>query len=219
MITTEALFDLSHTVMGDFLRQYPHPWAAIPQLCEAIWRAGRALPPDRFREVTPGVWVAHTASVAASACLLPPCIIDEESVVRHCAFLRGAVVVGKGCTVGNSTELKNTILLDGAQLPHLNYAGDSVIGYRAHLGAGAVISNLKCDRSVVCLRWAEESTSSGLIKLGAMVGDGAEVGCNCVLNPGTILGRFCTVYPLLSVRGSAAEGMICKSAENICRRH
>ena len=218
MITTAALFDLSHTVMGDFLKEYRYAWEAIPRIGAAASALGATLSREQFQERSPGVWVAKTAVVAENACLIAPCIIDEDATVRHGAFLRGAVVVGKGAVVGNSTELKNTVLLDGAQLPHFNYAGDSILGYRAHLGAGAVISNLKCDRSPIFLQWEGERVASNLKKLGALVGDGAEVGCHCVLNPGTVLGKHCTVYPLSSVRGSVGEGMICKGGGEVCPR-
>ena len=218
MITTAELFELSRTVMGDFLEEYRYPWEAIPHVGAAISALGEVLSRKQFQELSPGVWVAKTAVVAESACLMPPCIVDEGATVRHCAFLRGAVVVGKEAVVGNSTELKNAILFDGAQLPHFNYAGDSILGHRAHLGAGAVISNLKCDRSEVLVQWAGERVASGFRKLGAFVGDGAEVGCHCVLNPGTVLGRHCTVYPLSSVRGGVGEGMICKGQGQYCRK-
>ena len=151
-----------------------------------------------------------SAKIAPSAMLLAPCIIGAESEVRHCAFIRGSALVGENCVVGNSAELKNVILFDGVQVPHFNYVGDSILGHRAHLGAGAITSNVKSDRSPVTVRDGKTVIHTGLTKLGAMVGDFAEIGCNSVLNPGTVVGRMATVYPLSSVRGTVPENCIFK---------
>ncbi|MBE6702335.1 MAG: UDP-N-acetylglucosamine pyrophosphorylase [Ruminococcaceae bacterium] len=218
MIQTEALFDLSYTVLGDFLRNYTYPWEALSHIGQAILAWGEMLDKERYDQPKPGVWIAKTATVAHSACLVAPCIIDEGAEVRHCAFLRGNVLVGKRAVVGNSTELKNAILFDQAQVPHFNYVGDSILGYKAHFGAGTVTSNVKCDKSPIVLHFSNGAVQTGLFKMGAMVGDHCEVGCNSVLNPGTILGRGVTVYPLSSVRGTVADGMIYKSAIRVCPR-
>ena len=177
------------------------PWEVLDELKEFIEKLGRSLPSEEYDQPVPGVWVAKSAQVAPSALLTGPCIIGPEAEVRHCAFIRGSALVGAGAVVGNSVELKNCILLDGAQVPHFNYVGDSILGYKAHMGAGAVTSNLKSDKSLVCIRQDEEILVTGRKKLGALVGDEAEVGCNSVLNPGTVIGRESNVYPLSCVRG------------------
>ena len=207
---TEALFDFSHTVMGDFLKKCRYPWQALPQIGAWIVQVGGTLSPSDYERVGEGVWIARSAVIAPTAQIVGPCIIGHETEVRHCAFVRGNAVVGAGCVVGNSTELKNAILLDGVQVPHFNYVGDSILGYRAHLGAGAVTSNVKSDKSTVCVRVGAQRVETGLKKLGAMVGDGVEVGCGCVLNPGTVIGRGSRVYPLCAVRGAVPQGCICK---------
>ena len=219
MIFTEQLFDLSHTVLGDFLQAYPQPWKAIPHLGEAIYALGEGLPRERFDQVIPGVWVAKSAYVSENSRLMPPCVVDEGAEVRHNAFLRGGVLVGKRAVVGNAVELKNALLFDEVQVPHFNYVGDSILGYRAHFGAGAVTSNVKCDRSPVVLHFTCGAVPTGLRKLGALVGDHAEVGCNAVLNPGTVLCRNVTVYPLSAVRGTVAQGMIYKGATRVFPKH
>ncbi|MBE6690307.1 MAG: UDP-N-acetylglucosamine pyrophosphorylase [Ruminococcaceae bacterium] len=218
MIEIPMLFDLSHTVMGDMVSKYRYPWEVLPHLERLIRVRGATLPPDRYEQVTEGVWIARSATVAPTASIAAPCIIDERAEVRHNAYLRGSTVVGEGAVVGNATELKNALLFDGVQVPHFNYVGDSILGYKAHFGAGTVTSNVKCDRTPVELHFSRGAVSTGLRKLGAMVGDGAEVGCNCVLNPGTVLGRRVTVYPLSSVRGTVAEGMIYKGPTRVCPR-
>ena len=215
MISTEQLFDLSRTVLGDLLRSYTHPWEAIPQLRQMLYALGEGLSRALYEQTSPGVWVAKSAEVAQNACLMAPCVIDEGAQVRHNAFLRGGVLVGKRAVVGNAVELKNALLFDEVQVPHFNYVGDSILGFRAHLGAGAITSNVKCDRSPIRLHFAGGAVPTGLSKLGALVGDGTEVGCNTVLNPGTVLCKNVTVYPLSSVRGTVAEGMIYKGATRV----
>ena len=206
MITTTELFDLSHTAAALFLRDCVYPWLILPRIRETVLRIGALLPESEYTQTAPGVWIAKSAAVAPTACILPPAVIGPRTEVRHGAFLRGGVLVGADAVVGNSTEVKNAILFDGVQVPHYNYVGDSILGHRAHLGAGAITSNVRCDKEPVVIRYLGESVVTGRKKVGAMVGDGAEVGCNSVLNPGCILGRGSVVYPLCSVRGGVAAG-------------
>ncbi len=210
MLTVQTLFDLKHTLAGEYLSGFFYPWQALKGLKDVILLLGENLPREEYMEPGNGVWVHYTASVAPTAHLGAPCIIGPHTEIRHCAYIRGSALVGEHCVVGNSTELKNVILFDRVQVPHYNYVGDSILGYKAHLGAGAVTSNVKSDRSLVTVR-GEGCIETGLKKLGAMVGDYAEVGCNAVLNPGTILGRNSTVYPTSCVRGVIPANSICKN--------
>ena len=203
----EELFDPGHTRAAGFLSSFAYPWESLPHLKAFILSLGQELGDD-FYSPAEGVFISRTAKVAESALILAPCIIGAGSEVRHCAFIRGSVIVGEGCVVGNSTELKNCILSDSVQAPHYNYIGDSVLGYRAHLGAGAIISNLKADKTEVLIAFDGGKIATGLRKLGAMVGDRVEIGCNAVLNPGSIIGRDTTVYPLSPVRGVIPSGVI-----------
>lgn len=215
---TEVLFDLSHTLAAPLFEGKERPWEVLDELKEFIEKLGRSLPSEEYDQPIPGVWVAKSAQVAPSALLTGPCIIGPEAEMRHCAFIRGSALVGAGAVVGNSVELKNCILFDGAQVPHFNYVGDSILGYKAHMGAGAVTSNLKSDKSLVCIRQEEEILVTGRKKLGALVGDEAEVGCNSVLCPGSVLGRRCQIYPTSCVRGVVAPGHIYKDAQHIVPR-
>lgn len=217
-IFSSLFHDADHSLAYAALAAYRYPWEALRDLKAIIERSATALPRDMYREVTPGVWVAHTAEIAPSAYLGAPCVICEGAVVRHAAFIRGAALVGRGAVVGNSVELKNCVLFDEVQVPHFNYVGDSILGYRAHMGAGAVISNVKGDKSCVTVRIAGESLESGCRKCGALIGDYAEIGCQCVLNPGTVIGRHAQVYPLSSVRGYVPDDHIYKSPQNIVKR-
>ena len=205
----ENLYDLSHTLAKDYLAGFVYPWQALAGIGELICKLGNALGED-YREYKPQVWVHKTAKIYPSALLSGPCIIGAGSEVRHCAFIRGNALVGENCVVGNSTELKNVILFDNVQVPHFNYVGDSILGYRAHLGAGAVTSNVRSDKALVVIH-GETDIPTGIKKVGAMVGDGVEVGCNSVLNPGTVLGRFSQVYPTSCVRGVVPENCIYKN--------
>lgn len=221
-IRTEELFDFSHTVVGDFFKKCEYPWQALEHIGEWIVTLGEELPAECYDRIAEHIWIAKSARIAPTASISGPCIIGEESEVRHCAFIRGNALVGKGAVVGNSTELKNVILFDGVQVPHYNYVGDSILGYKAHLGAGAITSNVKSDKSAVVIRTSEERLDTGRKKVGAMIGDLVEVGCGCVLNPGTVLGRGCTVYPLSSVRGIVPSQAIYKNYSEISlceRRH
>lgn len=213
----EALFDLSHTIAAPLLTRFSYPWEALGELSSFIETLGASLDPARFDHPAPGVWIARSASVAASALILPPCIIDEEAEIRHCAYLRGSVIVGRGAVVGNSCEVKNAILFDFVQAPHFNYCGDSILGYRAHMAAGVITSNVKGDKTPVVIRGGGEAIETGRKKVGAMLGDFAEIGCNSVLNPGTVIGRGTRVYPLSSVRGVIGAGLIYKNAGEVVR--
>lgn len=217
MLTTEELFDLGHTLAAEYLSAYTHPWEALKGLKEFILRLGCTLP-EIYAEISPGVWVHGEAKIAPTAYLGAPCIIGAGTEVRHGAFIRGSALVGEGCVVGNSAEIKNAVLFDGVQTPHYNYVGDSILGYKSHMGAGAVTSNVKSDKSPVVVRDGEERTETGLKKLGAMLGDFVEVGCNSVLNPGTVVGRNTNIYPLSCVRGTIPPDSIYKAADNIVRK-
>ena len=217
MLTTEELFDLGHTLAAEYLSAYTHPWEALKGLKEFILRLGRTLP-EIYAEISPGVWVHGEAKIAPTAYLGAPCIIGAGTEVRHGAFIRGSALVGEGCVVGNSAEIKNAVLFDGVQTPHYNYVGDSILGYKSHMGAGAVTSNVKSDKSPVVVRDGEERTETGLKKLGAMLGDFVEVGCYSVLNPGTVVGRNTNIYPLSCVRGTIPPDSIYKAADNIVRK-
>ena len=218
MLKTTELFDLSHTVLGDFLIKCLYPWQALPHIGAWIRQIGQRLPAVEYHRTDSDIWVARDADIAPDATVVGPCIIGHETVLRKGAFLRGNVLIGNGAVVGNSTEVKNAILFDGVQVPHFNYVGDSILGFRAHLGAGAITSNVKSDKSNVMIRCGEESAETGRKKVGAMVGDGAEVGCHAVLCPGCVLGRETVVYPLSMVRGTVPPHHIYKSAEKILPR-
>ncbi len=188
MLKTTDLYDLSRSLAGEYLAGFPYPWQALPGIRDLILRLGPELGAD-YSEAAPQVWVHKTASVAPTAYLGAPCIIGAHTEVRHCAFVRGSALVGEGCVVGNSVELKNVILFDGVQVPHYNYVGDSILGYKAHMGAGSLTSNVKSDKTPVVVKNGAEHIPTGLKKMGAMVGDFVEVGCNSVLNPGTVIGK------------------------------
>ena len=201
MYTITELFDLDHTIAGDYLSRFTYPWEALAGIRELILALGAELDPAEYDETAPHVWVHKTAVVYPSAYLGAPCIIGPRTEVRHCAFIRGAALVGADCVVGNSVELKNVILFDNVQTPHYNYVGDSILGCRAHMGAGSITSNVKADRLPVVVRDGDERIETGIKKFGAMLGDGVEIGCNAVLNPGTVIGRRSSVYPTACVRG------------------
>ena len=199
------LFSLEHTAAKAYLEQFVYPWAALPGIGDMIRELGVKL--EGYMEMRPQVWVHPTARIADSVGLTGPCIVGPDAELRHCAFIRGSVLVGSGCVVGNSTELKNAILFDGAQAPHFNYVGDSILGYKAHLGAGVVCSNVRGDKGLVVVG----GIATGRKKVGAMVGDHAEIGCHAVLNPGTIIGKGARVYPVSSVRGIVPAAHIYKN--------
>ena len=211
MLSIHELYDLSHTMAADYLSGFTYPWEALGGIKSLIVSLGEKLNPDEYREVSPQVWVHKTAKVAPTAFLGAPCIIGAETEVRHCAFIRGAALVGEHCVVGNSVELKNVILFDNVQTPHYNYVGDSILGYKSHMGAGSITSNVKQDQRPVVVHALEGNMETGLKKFGAMLGDFVEVGCNSVLNPGTVIGRHSNIYPLSSVRGVVPENHIWKT--------
>ncbi len=210
MIKTMELYDMSHTLAAGYLRNFEYPWQALGGIKALIRELGAQLGED-YIQTAPEVWVHKTATVAPTAYLGSPCIIGANTEVRHCAFVRGSALVGENCVVGNSVELKNVILFDNVQVPHYNYVGDSILGYKAHMGAGSVTSNVKSDKTLVTVKNGEEKIETGLKKFGAMVGDYVEVGCNSVLNPGTVVGRNSNVYPTSSVRGVVPANSIWKT--------
>ena len=216
MYSITELYDLQHTLAGEYLQQFSYPWEALPGIREMIVSVGNGLGED-YEQVCPQVWVHRAATVAPTAYLGAPCIIGPDTEVRHGAFVRGAALVGAGCVVGNSVELKNVILFDKVQVPHYNYVGDSILGYKAHMGAGSVTSNVKSDKSPVVIHGQKE-IPTGLKKVGAMLGDGVEVGCNSVLNPGTVVGRNSNVYPLSCVRGVVESNCIYKTGGVIVKK-
>ena len=216
MYTILELFDLEHTLAKEYLSRFTYPWEALSGIKETVIALGNALG-EEYEEVSPQVWVHRTAKVAPTAYLGAPCIIGANTEVRHCAFVRGSALVGEGCVVGNSVELKNVILFDSVQVPHYNYVGDSILGYKSHMGAGSITSNVKSDKTLVVIH-GEQELPTGLKKVGAMLGDFVEVGCNSVLNPGTVLGRNVSVYPTSCVRGVIPANHIVKISGEIAVR-
>ena len=210
MFTINDLYDLSHTRAREYLSRFQYPWQALAGIADLILSLGAALGED-YTEISPSVWVHKTAQVAPTAYLGAPCIIGADTEVRHCAFIRGSALVGDGCVVGNSVELKNVILFDGVQVPHYNYVGDSILGFCSHMGAGSITSNIKSDQTPITIRSGAEAMETGLIKIGAMLGDHVEVGCNSVLNPGTVVGKHSAIYPLSCVRGVIPANSIFKT--------
>ena len=208
------LYDLNFTLAEDYLKKFVYPWDALAGIKDTIIKIGNSLDRSEYTEVSENVWIHKSAKVASTAFLGAPCIIDKDTEVRHCAFIRGSALVGKNCVVGNSTELKNVILFDGVQVPHYNYVGDSILGHKSHMGAGSITSNVKSDKSLVVVK-GEEKIATGLKKFGAMLGDYVEVGCNSVLNPGTVIGKNTNVYPLSCVRGVVPADSIYKSGGKI----
>ena len=205
-MTIQQLYDLQHTLAGEYLQKFTYPWEALAGIETLILSLGETLI-DGFRQVSPGIWVHDTARIAPTAFLGGPCIIGPDTEVRHCAYIRGSALIGANCVVGNSVELKNCILFDGAQVPHFNYVGDSILGRKAHMGAGAVTSNVRGDKQPVTVG----GIPTGRKKVGAFLGDGAEIGCNAVLNPGTVIGKNAQVYPTSCVRGIVPENHIFKN--------
>ena len=208
----------NHTQIAPYLRAAQYPWDILDDLNDIIHAIGKTLPDDEYAHPSENVWMARTARISPAAHIAGPCIIGHNTELRPGAFLRGNVIIGDGAVIGNSTELKNCVLFDGAQVPHFNYIGDSVLGHRAHLGAGAVTSNVKSDRSEVFCVWEGERIATGRRKLGALIGDGGEIGCHTVLNPGTVIGRESIVYPCLSIRGYVKERCIYKGDGRITDR-
>lgn len=216
-LNTTGLFDLSRTLAGDYLARFAYPWQALDGIKDLILTLGPALG-DGYEERAPQVWVHETAKVAPTACLGAPCIIGPGTEVRHCAFLRGSALVGADCVVGNSVELKNVILFDRVQVPHYNYVGDSILGCGSHMGAGSITSNVKSDKTLVTVKDGAERVETGRKKFGAILGDLVEVGCNSVLNPGTVIGPRSNVYPLSCVRGCVPADSIYKTGGVIVKK-
>ena len=209
------LFDLEHTIAAPLFEGKEYPWEVLDGIKDFILQLGPTLDPEKFDNLAEGVWIAKDAKVFPSAYLGSPCIIDSGAEVRHCAFIRGSAIVGKNAVVGNSVELKNVVLFDNVQTPHYNYVGDSVLGYKAHMGAGSITSNVKSDKTLVVIKAKDEQIETGRKKVGAMLGDCVEVGCNSVLNPGTVIGRHSNVYPTSGVRGVVPANSIYKKEGNI----
>lgn len=206
---------LEHSVAAPLLARFVYPWEVLDHIADFIRTLGSTLPQDQYERVGEDIWIAKSATVAPTASINGPCIICDGAEIRHCAFIRGSAIVGSGAVVGNSTELKNCILFDGVQVPHYNYVGDSILGYRSHMGAGAITSNVKSDKTPVAVQCGGERVETGRKKFGAMLGDFVEVGCNSVLNPGTVIGSHSNVYPLSCVRGYVPSNSIYKARGNI----
>jgi NDP-sugar pyrophosphorylase family protein len=212
------LYNLEETIAKDYLSQFTYPWEALKGISDYIKELGPTLDKEIFEERGENIWVAKSATVAPTACLNGPLIIDEDAEIRHCAFIRGSAIIGKGSVVGNSTEIKNDIIFNSVQVPHYNYVGDSILGYKSHMGAGSITSNVKSDKTLVVVKDfydTKEEIETGLKKFGAMLGDYVEVGCNSVLNPGTVIGRDCSIYPTSCVRGVIPEKHIFKSKDEV----
>ena len=212
------LYTLEETIAKDVFEGCIYPWEVLPKIKDFIIELGNSLPEDVYEKRGENIWIAKNAKVFDSAYINGPCIIDEEAEVRHCAFIRGSAIVGKGCVVGNSTELKNVILFNKVQVPHYNYVGDSILGYKSHMGAGSITSNVKSDKTNVVVKAVDEQIVTGIKKIGAMLGDYVEIGCNSVLNPGTIIGKRSSVYPTSCVRGVIPPDHIYKTKTEITER-
>ncbi len=206
------LFEVGHSRAEKWIFSFEYPWQVLPKIKEIILEIGRDLPKEKYDNPSEGIWIAKSAKVSPTASISAPCIIGEDTEVRQCAFIRGSALVGDGCVIGNSTELKNCIISDCTQVPHFNYVGDSILGYRSHMGAGSITSNVKSDKSLVSVRAGDTVIETGMKKFGAMLGDFVEVGCNSVLNPGTVIGPHSNIYPLSSVRGAVPANSIFKTA-------
>ena len=212
------LYNLDETMAKELLEKSEYPWEVLPNIGEYILKLGETLSPDEYQKVGENVWIAKTAKVAPTAYINGPAIIGKEAEIRHCAFIRGNAIVGEGAVVGNSTELKNVILFNKVQVPHYNYVGDSILGYKAHMGAGSITSNVKSDKQLVIIKNGTEKIETNRKKVGAMLGDNVEVGCGSVLNPGTVIGKNSNIYPLSSVRGVVPENSIYKNQNEIVKK-
>lgn len=212
------LYSLEETIAAKLFDGAEYPWEVLPKIHDFILELGASLPADIYEKRGEDIWVAKSAKVAPTACLNGPLIVDEDAEIRHCAYVRGNAIVGKGAVVGNSTELKNVVLFNKVQVPHYNYVGDSVLGFKSHMGAGSITSNVKSDKTLVVVKSAEEQIPTGLKKMGAMLGDNVEVGCNSVLNPGTVIGKNSNIYPTSCVRGFIPAGSIFKKDGEIAKK-
>lgn len=212
------MYTLSETIAAGLFEGAEYPWEVLPKIHDFILELGKSLPADKFEKRGEDIWIAKSATVAPTACLNGPLIVDEDAEIRHCAFVRGNAIVGKGAVVGNSTELKNVVLFNKVQVPHYNYVGDSVLGFKSHMGAGSITSNVKSDKTLVVVKSADEKIETGLKKMGAMLADHVEVGCNSVLNPGTVIGRNSNIYPTSCVRGCIPANSIYKNEKEIVEK-
>mgnify|MGYP005969535957 CR=1 FL=1 len=219
-VTIKELYDLTETAAKPLLESVTYPWEALPKIKDFIIELGNSLDPEEYEKRGENIWIHKSATVFDSAYIAGPCIIGKDTEVRQCAFIRGSALVGDNCVVGNSTELKNVIIFNNVQVPHYNYVGDSILGYKSHMGAGSITSNVKSDKTLVVVkdRFNNESIETGLKKMGAMLGDYVEVGCNSVLNPGTVIGRNSNIYPLSRVRGVVPENSIFKELNDIVEK-
>lgn len=217
--TIEKLLDLKETMAAELFEGKTYPWEVLPEIKDFILKLGKTLDPDEYEYREGDIWIAKSAKIAPTACINGPAIIGKDTEVRHCAFIRGNAIVGEGCVVGNSTELKNVVLFNCVQVPHYNYVGDAVLGYKSHMGAGSICSNVKSDKQLVVVKDGEEKIETGLKKFGAMLGDHVEVGCGSVLNPGTVIGRNSNIYPLSPVRGCVPADSIYKSRTEIVSKN
>jgi NDP-sugar pyrophosphorylase family protein len=218
-LTIEELYSLDETIAAELFRGKIYPWDVLPDIADFIVKLGEKLPADKYEKRGENIWIAKSATVFPSVYIKGPCIIDEDAEVRQCAFIRGKAIIGKGCVVGNSTELKNAVLFNKVQVPHYNYVGDSVLGFRSHMGAGSITSNVKSDKTLVVVKSADGNIETGLKKMGAMLGDHVEVGCNSVLNPGTVIGKNTNVYPLSCVRGYIPADSIFKDKDHVVTKN
>lgn len=218
MYTIKDLYDLNETLAAPLLEKFTYPWEALPEIGGYIQKLGATLSMEEYEKKGEDIWIAKSARVAPTASITGPCIIGKDAEVRHCAFIRGNALVGEGAVVGNSTELKNVILFNKVQVPHYNYVGDSILGFKAHMGAGSITSNVKSDKKPIVVKDGTMSIETGMKKIGAMLGDYVEVGCGSVLNPGTVVGRNVNIYPLSSVRGVVKEGSIYKKQGEIVEK-
>ena len=212
------LYKLEETIAKPLLETLEYPWEALPKISEYIIQLGNQLNPEIYEKKGENIWIAKTAKIMPNVYIKGPTIIGENAEIRHCAFIRGSAIIGNNAVVGNSTELKNVILFNNVQVPHYNYVGDSILGYKAHMGAGSITSNIKSDKTLVTIKYGEEKIETGLKKLGAMIGDYAEVGCNSVLNPGSVIGRNANIYPLSCVRGVVPQNSIYKNKNEIVNK-
>ena len=217
-VPIEKLYDLKETIAEEIFQGKTYPWEVLPLIGTFIEKLGKTLSSEEYDQIGENIWVAKSASIAPTVAINGPCIIGKNAEIRQCAFIRGNAVVGEGAVVGNSTELKNVILFNKVQVPHYNYVGDSVLGYKAHMGAGSITSNVKSDKKLVVVHGEDFELETGMKKFGAMLGDGVEVGCNSVLNPGTVVGRNSNIYPLSSVRGVVPADSIYKSRQEIVKK-
>lgn len=216
--TISNLLDLKETIAAELFEGKTYPWEVLPEIGDFIVKLGKTLSPQEYDYQEGYIWIAKSAKVAPTACINGPVIIGKDAEIRHCAFIRGKAIIGEGAVVGNSTELKNAVLFNKVQVPHYNYVGDAVLGYKSHMGAGSICSNVKSDKKTVTVRDGEEKIETGLKKFGAMLGDNVEVGCGSVLNPGTVIGRNCNIYPLSSVRGCIPADSIYKCAGEVVEK-